>query len=262
MARSRNLLGLHGKVGQLCIYTLNGKEVVRTVGQVPKSRYKHDKAFARMRENNSEFGGASQIGAVLRRGLQPYVKRMGDAYVSGRLNGKVRQIMMLGMGQRGERSFRLLPNGGILQGFSFEKAVPLASVFGFRGNGLTTNALRNEVTLHVEGFDPKASVVAPKGATGFRLVLVCVAVSDYVYADGYVSVVAKFNGVNGHAESGYLPLDAITSAFNLSVDLGLGSALPTTCGIVCALGIEFYQAIGSELYRLEGGHAMGVVGVV
>jgi hypothetical protein len=57
MARAKNPHGLRGKADNHLYYELNGIEVTRTVGVVPKSKYKNSPGFRRMRENMSEFGG-------------------------------------------------------------------------------------------------------------------------------------------------------------------------------------------------------------
>jgi hypothetical protein len=48
------------------------------------------------------------------------------------------------------------------------------------------------------------------------------------------------------------------SAINLSIDLGVGIALPSEVAVFAATGINFYQQINGQLYMLATNNAMRV----
>jgi hypothetical protein len=51
------------------------------------------------------------------------------------------------------------------------------------------------------------------------------------------------------------------AAINLSVDLGVGLALPANVIVLAATGIIFYQQINSEYYLLASNNAMQVAAI-
>ena len=69
MAKLRSLIKVEGTLDDLTFY--KGKEgyLVRTKGGVSANRIKSDPAFARTRENGSEFGHCATSGKILRRAV-------------------------------------------------------------------------------------------------------------------------------------------------------------------------------------------------
>jgi len=66
MARQKGIIKLKGTVGDLTFYKSIDGYLVREKGGVEASRIASDPAFVRTRENNAEFGNATQAGKLLR----------------------------------------------------------------------------------------------------------------------------------------------------------------------------------------------------
>ena len=260
MARAKNLFQLEGKLSGLCIYKLNGKYVVRTIGKVPKEQYLRSKSFQRMRENMCEFGGSSQIGKALRELFLPYARSMADPYISGRLNAVLKKIISRGDGQRGQRTFDVVQYGKVLAGFEFNKHCSFESYFQ-GALSLTAAAPRNAVELNVAS-QPMQS---PSGATHYRLVLAIGTLSNYTYdaeLARYVALNKAENALRATAVSSELSLGAEGAGpIQLTAELDGLSALDADVGLVVCMGVEFLQEQNGVLYPLAEGNAMGVVGV-
>lgn len=126
MARVEGLLkavGAEGKFGDFVTYRLHGKLVMRRIGKLEKEAYAEAPCFEQLRQNQSEFGLASQISKTLRLALGAYEKRWCDRYCSGRLTGRIRKILQQGEGAKGQRSFELR-NLSLLNQFPLDKTRP------------------------------------------------------------------------------------------------------------------------------------------
>mgnify|MGYP003683304809 FL=1 len=126
------------------------------------------------------------------------------------------------------------------------------------------NADRNEVVYSVPAFTPANFIVAPAGATHFKLVAAVGLVSDYVYDDGastYEPTVPDENSIGVVASGTTKALDANSTATTLTATVPGGTATDAEVSVVSCLGIEFYQKIGSTDYILSQGNTMKVTHV-
>jgi hypothetical protein len=255
---------INGKVGDLVYYELNGKEVVRTLGKVSKSRYQNDKSFAKMRANMSEFGAASMIGKVLRNGLSPFVKKCGDPYVSGRLNGVLRKIISLGTGESGQRSFEMARHGYFLEGFELNRQTPFGSIFF--APFVKPIRVENSIEWKIPAFNARDFVRAPKAATHFKVLLGIVFLSAYHFDEMVNSYVPLNKSVNGRNLMSSSPLISIGGevgdAIAFRVDVGLLNVLTKDVGVVVSAGIVFYQHVNGAFYELSDSVAMKIVAAV
>ena len=62
MAKQKGIIKLTGKIGDLSFYKSKDGYLAREKGGVDGERIKNDPAFARTRENGSEFGLAATAG--------------------------------------------------------------------------------------------------------------------------------------------------------------------------------------------------------
>lgn len=146
MARQKGFIKLEGSLGGLTFYDSEGKSLVKTTGGVDKERIEKDPAFKRTRENMAEFGASAKVGKALRLGFANIIKSMADSRVAGRITGLMKKINSLGTGNRGERSFEILPNKILMEGFEFNKHISLGSIFFAPFTGPTLNANRDVST--------------------------------------------------------------------------------------------------------------------
>ncbi|QTE23274.1 hypothetical protein [Polaribacter cellanae] len=262
MAKQKGFIKLKGSLGGLTFYESNGKNIVKTTGGVDKSRIENDPNYKRTRENMSEFGASATVGKALRQGLGAIIKNIKDPTITGRITGLMKQINTLGTGVRGQRSFEILKNKIILEGFQFNKKKPLSSVFYPEYAPPTLDANRSIATWIVPDFNTNNYLRAPEGATHFKIILVTTVLSNYQYepkAKKFEPSNPTENQTNGINYSTAIPIGGnVGSNTTLTVDLEFTAPLPATVGVISAIGILFYQQINTELYELSSGNAMQI----
>lgn len=263
MAKQKGIIKLRGSLAGLTFYESNRKSLVRTTGGVEKSRIENDPAFKRTRENMSEFGGSAKIGKSFRMGFVSIIKTMGSTTITGRVTGLMKQINSNGTGVRGQRSFEILNNKYILEGFEFNKEQPLNSIFYAPNAVPSLDANRSVATWVVPDFNTSDFINPPEGATHFKLLLNCSVLSDYDYVVArkvYEPTDALENEQFGIELSAAIPLGGMVgSDITLSVDLGFANPLPLTVGVLNAVGIIFYQEVNTEYYELSSENALKIV---
>lgn len=262
MAKQKGYIRIKGSLGGLTFYENDGQGIIRTTGGVDADKIKKDPAFKRTRENMAEFGGSAKVAKAFRMGFANIVKTMGDRTLTGRITGLMKKVNALGTGNRGERGFEIVAHKDLIEGFEFNKNEPLGATFYAPAQKPTLNANRDVATYVVPDFNTDNYINAPEGATHFKLVLAATVLSDYVYNNagkGYEPVHAAENETNGIAFSTEIALGGLVgAATTLTVDLGFGSALPATVGVICAVGIVFYQQINAQFYELASANAMRI----
>ncbi len=262
MARNNSFIKLEGTLDGLTFYEKDGQSFVKTKSSVSKNRIAKDPAFRRTRENMQEFGGAAKAGKAFRTAFSSIVKLMSDTYFSARLTGLMKRINRNGTGIRGERVIDILSNGALLEGLEFNLAAPLSAQFFAPFADPSWNANRDVATWTVPDFDTDSFVRAPESATHIRLVLAAGLVSSYEWEtalQSYEPFEEAENGLGGVAFSADIPLTGLVGGDTiLSVDLGLGAAIPVTTAAIASVGIVFYQEINGDLYELAQGNAMQV----
>lgn len=262
MAKQKGFIKLKGSLGGLTFYDDNGQSLVRTTGGVDKNKIINDPAFKRTRENMAEFGGAAKVGKSLRMGFVSVINSMSGRYVTARLTGVMKRLNSVGSGLRGQRAFEILNNKVLLEGFEFNDKEVLDAVFFATYDSPSLDANRNVATWVIHDFNTDNYIVAPEGASHFRVLLATTVLSDFAYdtsLKSYEPVNADENEVSGIALSNAIVLGGMVgSDINLSIDLGFASALPATVGVVSAIGIIFYQEINGQLYELASDNAMRI----
>jgi len=262
MARNRSFVKLEGTLDGLTFYQQDGQSFVKTKGGVSKKRIATDPAFRRTRENMQEFGGAAKAGKAMRTAFSGIVKLMADTYFTARLTGLMKRINRNGLGPRGQRIIDVVANGELLEGVEFNLDAPMSQQFFAPYAPPAWNANRDIASWTVPDFDTDSFVRAPEGATHFRLVLAAGLVSSYDWVNAlksYEPIDEDENGLGGVAFSGDIPLTGMVGSDTiLSVDLGLGAAVPPATAAIAAVGIVFYQETNGSLYELAQGNAMRV----
>ena len=265
MAKQKGFIKLKGSLGGLTFYESGGKDIVKTTGGVDKSRIENDPNYKRTRENMSEFGASATVGKALRQGFGSIIKNIKDTTLTGRLTGVMKRLNSLGTGTRGQRTFDILTNKIILEGFEFNKKNPLSTVFYPEYTAPTLGINRSIATWVIPDFNTSNFLRAPEGASHFKLILTTSVLSNYEYVPGlkkYEPIAPNENEVNGIAYTAPLPIGGDVGAdTTLTVDLGFAAVLPATVGVVMATGILFYQQINAEFYELSSGNAMRISAV-
>ena len=129
MAINKGIVDIKGKIWGLSFYKLNGKSVVRASYGPDKERIMSNSSYSRMRENMSEFGGASYIAKVFRTCFAGVINVFSESYVSARLTAIMKTVNKLSSGKRGERAFEFSLYKENLIGFEFNSLSPFDASF-------------------------------------------------------------------------------------------------------------------------------------
>ncbi len=218
--------------------------------------------FARTRENMNEFAGSAKAAKSIRVGLSQLMKQMSDSQLTGRLTAIMKKINLEDVvSPRGFRSILITTQPQYFTGLPFNKNVSFDGVF-YAPFTLLGSVGRDSATLTVPAFNPASYINAPAGATHFRLVSAISVISDFKYnatSGIYEPVDAVTNELSNIAYSNYLDLSTpiATSTVVTSTLPGSPTMSPDVSVLNC-IGIEFYQAVGSNYYIFNSGNALKV----
>lgn len=265
MARQVGALQYLGTIGNIRNFKIRGLDGIYAglIGGATRDQILTDPAFARTRENMSEFGGSAQMGKALRDAVPSLVRTHADTIFAGRLTAKFRSLADFGTGVRGQRDINLYNNPQVLQGLPLNPKQPLRTVGGFPFT-LSINSGRNLCDINVLGFTPRDVLDVPVGATHFRVVLAIASVSTRQYNTStkkYEPVNPQNDSLGEVVYSAYTSVDAPVSSLAASAALP-GSPVMTTDEALCTfVGIEFYQLVNATQYLFAQNNATDIVDV-
>lgn len=238
MAKVRSLIKVEGTLDDLTFYRGTDGYLVRTKGGVSKNRIMNDPAFARTRENGTEFSSIAGSGKLLRSALGPMLFKAKDSKMTSRLVGVMGQLK--NMDTVSARGLRNVAEGlnnplaaSVLEGFDFNARATYSSI-------LNASATVDEVTgkISIGDFNPTRQLRGADGATHFSL------------------------------QAGFLRIDFATGSFELmqspeqvfpiSNDVVSTSLTPSSAPTLAGTGmhvilIEFFQEINGVQYMLNNG---------
>ena len=245
MARQESIILLRGPVGNLSFYKMNGEYFARKKSGVSGERIKSEPAYARTRENIAEFGQASTSSKLLRRAFRELVRTMADSRVTGRLTAAMLRVVKSDEvnlpGQRRVSDGKT----ALLKGFEFNKHCKLHE--RFRGPFSTSmDCATGAMSIEIPAFTPTTMILAPPGATHFRLVARGAAIA--------------FDGENysvATSESSEIPINQ-TPQQPLKLSLSVSVSRHP---MFLVLGMEFLQSIKNGTYSSLGKNtnAMAIV---
>lgn len=263
MAKQTSHIKYKGTIGDVRHFKIKGLpgHYAGLVGGPTGEQVKTAPEFKRTRENMNEFGGCATVGKSVRVGLAQILKQFSDPQLTGRLTGIMKKINKEDQTEaRGYRAVLVTQQSQYLLGMDFNKNVSLNSVFR-AGFTLTEEADRTGSTLNVPSFQPASSIIAPNGATHFRLVNAVSVLSDFAFnatSGEYEPLDAVNNELSQIAYSDYLSLSEATGAISVVSTLPGSPTLSSDVSVINSLGIEFYQKVGSEYYLFSSGNALKI----
>jgi hypothetical protein len=221
-----------------------------------------DPKFEGSRESMKEFGGASRAAKSFKMCFVGVTDSVRKPDFNGRVTGLFYKICQQGIGERGKRTIAFGLHKEMIKGFEFSRTQTLGSVFFADYDPIVFNTNRDRLTWNVPGFNTDNRIHAPEGSTHFRLLLAAGILSDHNYnpvSGKYEPSRKEFNCIKGSIMSEPMALGgSLTAPISLSIDLGIGSALPTDVVVATAIGIHFFQEIDGVLYEMKGCHAMRI----
>lgn len=236
MARQIGPLKVRGTIDDLNFYKSSDGKLLREKGGVTAERIKTDPAFELTRQNMSEFGYAGNAGKLIRYALNTLVSRAGDEKLISRLVKKIRGLMQTDtVSLRGERKLTK-QNVTALANFEFNDGAPFEFVFK-KPVTTTVDRAKGTVSLAIASFIAKNNIEAPTGSTHFKL----------------VAAAAFIDFANNKRSTVYTESDLFEINYQeVTPDpLGIAVATNTDLPLFVAIGIEFSQKSGGNMYQMK-----------
>jgi hypothetical protein len=262
MARQLGHVKYKGTIGEIRHFKIKGMtgNFAGLKGGATGDQIKNAPGFVRTRENMNEFSACARAGRSVRMGLNLLMKQMSDAQLTGRLTAIMKKINLEDQSEaRGYRAILISSQSKYLEGLHFNKNVNFNGSF-LAPFELTNTANRKSSTMTVAPFKPAKMVIAPAGATHFRLINAVSIISDFAYNENtkvYEPIEPGLNETSNVAYSAYLDLTTeitvptvLTSAFAETLEL------TDNVTVLNSVGIEFYQKAGTDYYLFNNGHAL------
>ncbi len=249
MAKLKGILKIEGTLQEMTFYKTQDGSLVKTKSGVSGDRIANDPAFARTRENGSEFGSSATAGKVLRDAIRNMVATASDNRVTSRVTQIMTQIKNFDTTSlRGERSVDVgiatVDGKALLKNFNFnDKAILGAILYKPYAVNTTTGV------ISIANLVPSTDIAAPSGTT-------------HVSVKGAFAIVDFDLGTSdvGYTNVTNLPIDPTSTSVTLtpaSVPAGTGTKL-------YLLQIEFFQEVNAVQYPLNNGayNALAIIEVV
>jgi len=165
MAKLRSLIKIEGTLDDLTFYKGKDGYLVRTKGGVSANRIKNDPAFARTRENGTEFGHCAKSGKLLRRAILNLVADAKGNRVTSRLGQTMSYVKNEDLTSvRGQRQVAVglaTPEGKAhLKNFDFNNNAQMSAVLL---SDFTLDSVTGEV--NIVDLTPNHDLGKPGGAT-------------------------------------------------------------------------------------------------
>lgn len=238
MAKQKGIVPLEGTIGNVTFYKSKAGYLAREKGGVDGSRIATDPAFARTRENGSEFGRAGKAGRLLRTSLRALLLSINDSYMTGRLTREfVKVIRADEISPRGQRNV-IDGEAELLQGFEFNQNGRLGATL-YAPFTTSINRATGELSVVMPSFVPMNMIAAPAGATHYKINAAGVEI-DFEAETFVVDL-----GSTGEAAIGTNPAPMTT----LTATVTPASTKP----LFLAVGIEFFQQVNGATYPLRNG---------
>ena len=161
----------------------NSKSYAGEKGGANRDLIMNNPAFARTRENMSEFGGCGLAVKAIRRGFINLLPEQTDTHFTGRLMSMVKEVNRRDYeGLRGKRAILFSVSRPVFLTIVFNVLQQVAEML--QNYFVCTHPItRIEATMTLTGLVIKP-ILVPKGATHFRVQNHLSIISDYIYSEG------------------------------------------------------------------------------
>jgi hypothetical protein len=211
-------------------------------------------AFARTRENMSEFGGCGAAVKAIRRGFLNILPEQTDTHYTGRLMQMTKKINCRDLeGKRGRRSIIFSAGRDLLRSIVFNDRVNMSEMIQCCFS-CSHAVSRLSGSLSVKDLSI-SQVYVPEGATHFRVQNHLSIISDWVFSDlnHRYEPLSPLNGMSDYAYSAYTPVHSILST-DVLVSFPAETVLTEDCTVIQCIGVDFYIRSAGDVYLpLKGG---------
>lgn len=238
MARQKGIIKLEGSVGDVSFYKSKDGYLAREKGGVDADRIRNDPAFARTRENGSEFGRAGKAGKLIRTAFRPLILKTGDGRLTSRLTKQMLKVIQAD--QTNPRGERTVTDGNLelIQNFDFNANGRLEATL-YAPFEVAIDRAAGQATIQVPKFVPTNSLAYPQGATHLKMVGAAAEVNFDTEVFTYDSHTSDEIEINAQ--------EAPATQLDLAFSANSGETL------MVVFGIEFFQSVNGELYAMKNG---------
>ena len=239
MGKLAGIIKLEGTLDGLTFYKSQDGYMVRTKGGVSKSRIMNDPAYARTRENLSEFGQNAKAGKLIRDSVGIMLNKAKDPKLSSRMLQLMNTIKNFDSSSvRGKRTVQqglgTTEGKQMLKGFDFNVRASLASVL-HASYTLDTDT----GTIELDNFITEEQLSKPNSAT-------------------HVSLRSAFINLDletGLFDKSYSPISNLVIDQNPTAVTLIPLQVPAGSGLqFYLLLIEFFQEVNGVQYSLKSGN--------
>lgn len=236
MAKQKGVVKLIGTIDDITFARTKDGYIARAKSYITGDQINSMPEYQRTRENMAEFGRAGKASKTLRTAIRPLLQQAKDGRSTSRLTAEMMKVIKADTTSvRGLRNV-IDGNQAFLQGFEFNINGKLSTTV-FATYAATIDRVTGKLDVVVDPYIPTASIVAPEGATHYKI----------------VSMGAELDFLNNlsivdEQSSAMLPWDATqTAALTLSNNVTANSTLP----LYLFLGVQFYQSVNGVDYPLN-----------
>jgi hypothetical protein len=239
MAIQKGIIKIKGTVGDTTFLETKDGNQVREKSRLSAAQIKSSPAFARTRENNSEFGRAGIAGKLMRDSISTLLSTAKGPNTIGRL--VKRMMLVLKQDFTSSRGKRNVMDGPLTNLVNFEfnvnavrNNIVLAEVTS------TIDRVAGHLTVNVASFVPEFGIKAPAGTTHFKLVS---AGAELDFEQVLYKRDVKLSANIAWDRTATAPMTILHT-------LTPNSTLP----LFIVFGVQFFQQVGPDMNPLlEGG---------
>lgn len=249
MGKLAGIIKLEGTLDGLTFYKSQDGYMVRTKGGVNKNRIMNDPAYARTRENLSEFGQNAKSGKLIRDSVGIMLNKAKDSKLSSRMLQLMNAVKNYDSNSvRGKRSVQqgleTIEGKQILKGFDFNSKATLASVLHATYTLDTATG-----TIEIIDFITEEQLSKPGSAThvSFR--------SAFINLDFETGLFDK-----SYSPVSNLVIDSTPVTVSLTPE-----QVPSGSGVqFYLLLVEFFQEVNGVQYSLKSGNynALNLIDII
>lgn len=228
------LAGLRGSFDDYTIYQTKNGPVIRKKSSVSKSRFANDPCYAKVRDNNKEFGNAGRAVKLIRSAFNRQLVFAKDAKLTPRMQKLMMQVVKSdAVADHGERS---AANGDLsfLKQFDCNAAAQIDRILQ-SPHSVEIDRARGKVKLALPSIVPTKQLAQPAGATHYRVIC--------------ASSEIDFTGNNYHTSISESPLLPIGNTASDALTLCTGFTPRSVLPVFVALGIQFVELINGKEFQ-------------
>ena len=238
MAKQKGFLNITGTLGDTTFAQTKDGFQARVKSRLSAAQLKTSPAFARTRENNTEFGRAGAAGKLLRNAVNTLLN---NAQAPGSISRLVKKMMeVIRQDLTSSRGKRNVIDGPItlLDGYEFNPSA-IREVVMKAVVTSTINRVTGELTINIPSFIPAFRIVPPAGVTHFKLV-----------SAGIELNFEQKTYKRDQKESATIAWDKTpTAVMNIVHTVTPNSTNP----LFLVFGVQFYQSVGGVMNPMLDG---------